>query len=408
MPNIPKQAITASIILFAASLCALALFLLKPSPEQKEIPKTIIAVDVAIAEPQTLTINVYSQGTVQARTTTTLAAEVTGKITWISPAFESGTEVEADAELLRIDDRNYRAALKRAESAVASAQSTLLQARGQAAVARDDMARYPRKHTTEEGRALALKLPQLNEAKARLDAAEADLAQAQTDLERTRIRAPYRGIIRSRSANPGQFVTTGQALGEIFSIDVAEVRLPVPLDRLPYVELPDGQHPDRYPTVTLSNDLGQQWSGEIVRSDAALDERSRVLFVVARVNAPYSVEDHGAVLLHGSFVKAEIQGRAIDNLVAVPRHVLRTGNQLWIIDSENRLRSRRISALRTEGDYVYIDAGIAPGERICLSPVPNAADGTTIQINSTISTAELLKTSGADALAATTGEQPAS
>ncbi|NKI16271.1 efflux RND transporter periplasmic adaptor subunit [Spongiibacter sp. KMU-166] len=407
MPKLPKQAITASIILFAASLCALALFLLKPSPEHKEIPKTIIAVDTAIAEPQTLSINVYSQGTAQARTKTTLAAEVTGKITWISPAFESGTEVEAGEELVRIDDRNYRAALKRAESAVASAQSNLLQMQGQAAVARDDMARYPRKHTTEEGRALALKLPQLNEAKARLDAAEADLAQAQTDLERTRIRAPYRGIIRSRSANPGQFVATGNALGEIFAIDVAEVRLPIPLDRLPYLELPNSQHPDRRPAVTLSNDLGQQWFGHIVRSEAALDERSRVLFVVAQVSSPYRAEDHGAILLNGSFVKAEIQGRAIDNLVVVPRHVLRTGNQLWVIDSDNRLSSRRISALRTEGDYVYIDAGIAPGERICLSPVPNAADGTSIRVNSTISTAELLSTPGADTLAAAPGEQSA-
>jgi len=391
LPNLPKQAIAVASIIGLSIVVAVILFALRPAPEQQDVEQHSLIIDVAIATKQALTINVSSQGTVQPRTETSLVTEVSGQVMDVSPKFENGGLVEQGEVLLRIDDRNYRAELKRAEAAVATAHSNLLQEKGRAAVAKEDLRKYPRRHASKEARALALRLPQLNEAKARLNSALADRRQAKINLDRTQIKAPYRGLIKMRQVDLGQFVSTGTPVGQMFSVDTAEVRLPVPTDRLAYLELPNNGQDDTYPRVILENDIGDRWPAEVVRSEGVLDERSRVLFVVARVNDPYRLENPGKPLLNGSFVKADIEGKKIDGLIAVPRHILRTGNQLWVVDDKQTLRNRDIKALRTEGKLVYVYEGLEEGDRICLSSVPSAISGTPVKVNSSMSTAELVK-----------------
>lgn len=402
--KLPKQAIVVATIIGAAVIIAITLFALRPSPEQQEVASHKLLIDVAIAHKQSLTINVHSQGTVQPHTETSLVAEVSGQVMEVSRNFENGSLVEKGEILLHIDDRTYRAELKRAEAAVATAHSNLLQEKGRAAVAREDLKKYPRRHANEDSRALALRLPQLNEAKARLNSALADRRQAEINLERTKIRAPYRGMIKARQVDLGQFVATGSALGQIFSVDTAEVRLPVPSDRLAYLQLPDPRDDSTQADVILENDIGERWPAKLVRNEGILDERSRVLFVVAQIADPYRLDSDGKPLRNGSFVKADIQGRSIADLVAIPRHILRTGNQLWVVDENDTLRNRDIKALRTEGKLVYVYEGLESGDRICLSSVPSAISGTAVKINTSLSTAELVATPSAEL--ATINEEP--
>ena len=206
MPNLPKQAIAVASIIGLSIVVAVILFALRPAPEQQDVEQHSLIIDVAIAAKQALTINVSSQGTVQPRTETSLVTEVSGQVMDVSPKFENGGLVEQGEVLLRIDDRNYRAELKRAEAAVATAHSNLLQEKGRAAVAKEDLRKYPRRHASKEARALALRLPQLNEAKARLNSALADRRQAKINLDRTQIKAPYRGLIKMRQVDLGRLV----------------------------------------------------------------------------------------------------------------------------------------------------------------------------------------------------------
>ena len=191
MQKPPKQALAVVVITVVAIVIALILFALRPAPQQSEIVPHTLIIDVAVAEKQPLTINVQSQGTVQPHTETNLVAEVSGQVMRVSPNFENGGLVDKGEILLAIDDRNYRAELKRAEASVATAHSNLVQEKGRAAVAKEDLRKYPRKHVSEEAKALSLRLPQLNEAKARLNSALADRRQAGINLARTQIRAPY-------------------------------------------------------------------------------------------------------------------------------------------------------------------------------------------------------------------------
>lgn len=398
MGQFSKNLIICTAILGVASATAVALYWQRPEPVKIEIVAKPLLIDVAEVVKQNLPISISSQGIVSPRTQTTLIAEVSGRVVQVSPQFKSGGFFTAGEILLQIDDRDYKAELKRTESAVASARSNLALEKGRAQVAYSDWLKYSKGVTRNaEADALAKRKPQLTEVQAQLDSAEADLARARDNLDRTTIRLPYTGMVRSKDADIGQYVSVGTQLGTAFAIDRVEVRLPLPDDRLSYLNLPTlNQAEDERQTIQVSlssrqGDSTYEWQAELVRTEGVLDERSRVLFAVAEVVDPYGVNTRrDAPLRVGTFVQANISGKTMSNIVVLPRHVLRTGNQVWVVDGNNRLVNRVIGLLRNEGDLVYIHSGLEAGERVALSTIPHAIAGTEIRQNSTVKTSTLL------------------
>lgn len=388
MPTLRRQSLIAAAIILSAFVLATILFSLRPAPEQVEVHQQSLIVDVAIAEKQTLSISLHSQGTVKPRIETQLATEVSGQIVSVSDKFEAGNLVDEGDVLLQIDDRQYKAAVVSARAAISSAKSALIQEKGRAAVAKRDLQRYPRKHVSQEARELALRLPQLEEAKARYNSAVADFRQAKINLEKTQIRAPYRGIVQARLADTGDVVGAGTQLGSVFSIATAEIRLPIPLDRLSNLDLPVANS-EVSTEALLEDELGNTWRARIIRTEGAVDERSRVLYAVAEVSDPYALNSERPPLRNGTFVTATISGKPVDNLIAVPRHILRAGNKLWVVDADNRLVNRQVEVLRSDGNLAYVKSGLEGGERVCLSSIPNAITGTQVDIQHSVSTANL-------------------
>ena len=184
----------------------------------------------------------------------------------------------------------------------------------------------------------------------------------------------------------GQFVTTGTNLGITFGIESVEVRLPISIPELDYLELPDPLHPDRTDklNVTLSTVVGESkksWQGKIVRTEAVLDKKSRVLYVVARVAHPYLRGPDGwdAPLRIGTFVDAVIEGKLLEDVVVVPRSSLRPGNQVWIIDEEQQLRMQDIDVVRADEKSLYVSSGVSDGQLICITSLENPLPGTQVQ-----------------------------
>jgi len=377
----------------AAGVTAL-LYASRPSTEISEptyIPVTVDAVEVV---KETIRIPVQAQGTVSPLRETTLISEVAGRITEASDAFNVGGFVRKDEVLLRIDPRDYQTALLRAQSAVASAQSTRAQEQGRAQVAQREWEKLPAgSQRSAAAKALYLRKPQLEQAEAELLAAQADLNTARDNLARTIIRAPYSALIRGKEVELGQYVAPGSILAEIFSVDFAEVRLPIPQSKLAYLELPgldgytNGASIDLYTDV--SGDV-KHWSATLQRSEGVFDERSRALYTVARIEDPYALTHPGQEPLRiGTFVNANIRGKAQHNLVALPRHVLRAGNQLWVIDEERLLRSRTVTVLRTGGDLIYVSGGLDAGELVSLSALDPSLSGAEVNVVSRVSSPAL-------------------
>lgn len=355
--------------------------------DQKVRQPPVLLVEVIEARKRTVNISVKAQGTVTPRTQTTLVSEVSGLITEVSPSFLVGGFFNKGDVLVRIDDRNYRADVKRTQAAVASARTRLATETGLADNARSDWERSrPQTGANRNATDLALRKPQLAEALANLEYALADLEKRRGDLQRTIIRAPYDGLVKEKKADVGQFVRAGTELAVTFAVDYAEIRLPLPDNELAYVNLPDTMKGDgtSQPAVILTAEIGGEehvWEGRLVRTEGVFDEHSRVLYAVAQVRDPYSREAGGwpAPLRIGTFVQATIEGRIAADVIILPRGSLRPGNRVWVVDQDNTLRPRRVDILRADEEQIYIDAGLEDGQLVCVTPLENPLPGTQVR-----------------------------
>ena len=210
----------------------------KSPPHSMDVTPPVMLVDVIRTEIQSAQITVEAHGSVVPRTETILVSEVAGLITEVSSAFVAGGFFSKGDVLVRIDERNYRADVKRAEAAVAAAETNVTREAGLADYALADWERARSiLQSSKAASDLALRKPQLAEAFASLDFANADLEKRLGDLDRTVIKAPYDGLIREKRADVGQFVNAGSPIAVTFSVDVAEIRLPLPDRELPFLNL---------------------------------------------------------------------------------------------------------------------------------------------------------------------------
>ncbi len=372
-------------MLAGATAVSVFLYLQRPESDISEPEYKPVTVDVAEVVREDLRIHVQAQGTVTPLRETSVMSEVKGRIVWVSPAFNAGGFVQENDILLRIDPRDYQTSLLRAQAALESAESALAQEKGRAEVALREWQKLPKgSQRSEEARDLYLRKPQLEQAEAQLLAARADLDTARDNLERTIIRAPYDALIRAKHSELGQFVTTGAPLADLFSVDYAEVRLPIPQSKLDYLELPGLEGYEQGAIIDLYTDVAgeiKHWTARLHRTEGVYDERSRVLYTVARIEDPYALHDPGREPLRiGTFVNANIEGMEMRDVVRLPRHLLRAGNLLWIVDDASRLRNREVTTLRTGGDDIYVSAGLDDGELVSLTVLDSSFEGALVDV----------------------------
>ncbi|AQA19843.1 hypothetical protein BST95_17920 [Halioglobus japonicus] len=374
-------------LLGGAATIAAILFLNRPPAQMAEPEYRPVTIDVAVAVKETINVHVQAQGTVTPLRETALLSEVSGRIIETAENFLVGGFVSKGDVLMRIDPRDYQTDLLRAQASVESAESNLAQEKGRAEVALREWQKLPANaQRSQEAKDLYLRKPQLEQAEAQLLAAMADLNTARDRLERTVIKAPYNAIIRSKDSELGQFVGAGTRLAAVFSVDQAEVRLPIPQSKLDYLALPGVSGYDDGASIDLYTDVAgevKHWPARLHRTEGVFDERSRVLYTVARVDDPYALNTPDREPLRlGTFVNADISGRNFDDIVALPRYILRAGNLVWVIDEDNLLRNRRVEVLRTGGDTIYVGAGLDDGDRVSLTSLDASLIGTKVEINS--------------------------
>lgn len=370
-------------ILAIGAVISQLLFQTAPQPETQ--PRVVIAplVRVATVAPQTLRLNVVAHGIVLPRTESDLVAEVRGRIVEVAPALVAGGFFESGDLLLRLDDRENRIAVARAEAQVKLRKS-------EAELAWAEARR--RRELADRGAASAANLEQFESrglvGQAALEEARASLEQAKLDLERTVVRAPFDGRVRERAVDLGQFVNPGTKLARIYAVDYAEARLPVPTEDLVHLDLALGFEPsagaiDGAP-ITLRARLGGrdlEWPATLVRSEGEIDLRTRTLHLVARVDDPYG--RHSArvsPLPSGLFVEAEIEGRELTDAFVLPAAALRDDNSVYVVDASDRLSVRKVDVVRRDREEVVIRSGLKAGERVVVSPLRAVSEGMLLRV----------------------------
>lgn len=118
-----------------------------------------------------------------------------------------------------------------------------------------------------------------------------------------------------------------------------------------------------------------------MRTDAQIDARSRRIFVIAEVQDPFGQgASDGVPLPVGLFVSARIDGRTIEDAIALPRATLRADNQMYIANQDGTMAIRDVEVASTDRDFAYIVGGVEPEEYVIYSSVLSATDGMRVDV----------------------------
>ncbi|MBL4660155.1 MAG: efflux RND transporter periplasmic adaptor subunit [Alcanivoracaceae bacterium] len=369
---VPVVVIIASIFIVQALVAA------KPTPEKKPKEQRLLSLYVDKVEAETVKLSVTSHGEIKPQTEIDLTAQVSGQIMSISNQFAEGAEFSSQSVLIKIDDRDYKTAVIRAQAQVASAKVNVQEQLANSKIKKEQWKRKKNKGTPSD---YALNKPQIAEAKALLRAAEADLQSANLNLARTEIKAPFKGRVLIENISIGQYITPATILGHIFSTDIVEVRLPLTDSQMVELNLPMGFMADEHnaPVVTLSANVGNQlhhWQGRIVRTNAAIDQQTRLIYAVAEIIYPYNLEaNNNTALAVGMYVTATIDSNNSQDALVLPSLALHNSDKVYVINDESKLEIRKVTVLSTSKDFVYVSDGVEAGEKVVTSTVPAVVDG---------------------------------
>lgn len=378
-----KRALLPPIIIVVAILLLVAMIALRPQPPQRSNEKPPVLVEVLEVQPENVRFQVEGQGNVKPKHMTNVVTQVSGQIIEVADNFVNGGFFKQGDVLVTIDPADYRVALQSAKASLAQAKAALAEESARAKVAKDEweslqMGEIP---------ALGIREPQVASAVAAVQSAEAAVAKAQRDLDRTVIRAPYDGILQNKNVDIGQYVSMNTQVGALYGSEVAEIRVPLSDRDLAYIDLPEANHDGASPHVALSSQVAGKtytWHGNLVRSEGILDANSRVIYGVVEVQDPYNQasEQHDMPLRFGRFVQLVIDGIEAQQVFRVPRYALTIDDKLWVVDDERRLQLRDVNIVRAEAQHVVIDQGLDAGDLVVLTQLSNALPSMKVRIPS--------------------------
>ena len=354
----------------------------KSAPEPQDVPEQVAPmVDVVTVDPAPLALSVNTQGTVQPQREIDLVSRVEGRVETVAPDFAAGSFFREGSLLVGIEDVDYQLMIARMESQVAAARQRVAEEEGRALQAKREW--------RDLGNALFLREPQLASAQAAVRAAEAELAAAQLDLERTRITAPFDGRISEKFVDAGQYVVPGARLARVYATESMEVRLPLTDRQVALIDLPlhhrAGDTAAVLPEVQLRATFGGRewsWQGRIVRTDASIDAQTRVVYAVAEIAAPFAPGPDGdrPPLVPGLFVHATIEGRSLPAVAGLPRSALRSDDTVMVVDARQQVAAKPVSVLQSEGGQVWVQ-GLNRGDRVIVREPTATIAGMRVEIN---------------------------
>ena len=349
-------AIVAGSVALAAFMVSLA-----PEPERREPPPQIPFAQTARVMPGDGAIPVHGAGTVRPSAEVDIIPQVSGKVVWINPGFQSGGRIEAGQTIFRIEEEDYLYRVREAEADLEARRVELLEAREKAEIARTEYEQFSGRRSNgasvaRRANPLTLREPQLKAAEAALDREEARVAEAKLALSRTRVRAPFDGYVRDESVDLGQFVTAGQAVGRIFATDAVEVVVPLSDASAALIpglwELRAGDAEPQVPARVSARygDARYTWEGYVDRAETSLDKQTRTIDVIVRVANPFSRDvpagrtGDAPPLLVGKFVEVAIRGLVPEAYYRVPRAALQPGDEVWVVRGNGSCTSFRCAS----------------------------------------------------------------
>ncbi len=401
-------------------------------PEQAVLGERARSVRIVPLEPVSFVPSVVGFGSVEPIRTWEAVAQVPGRIEFVHAGLRVGAILPEGTEIIRVASEDYELAVQEAKANVDAAKAELrelevrtlntersleierhslevksedltrqqdLLSRGVASqstldvVQRDFLQQQVKVQELENS--MSLYPAEIETQRTQIAVAEARLATARLDLERTSITLPFRGRIASKEVEATQFVSAGATLASAGDISAAEIAVQVPQDQfVKFVSL--AIPPDFEMTVDENQAPGSaleglgwkavvaihsarqdvEWPARIQRTSDTIDATSRSVGVIVKVEKPYANVRPGIrpPLVKGMFVRVTLEGEPLAEQRVVPRGAVRDG-RVFVANAENRLESRRVKVRAFQGADALIAEGLEFGDRIVVSDLSPAIEG---------------------------------
>ena len=379
-----KFALTVASLVIILVAGALAGYMMTNKPKAQRSRPAPIAPLVSVIEVTSgsYPITIPVMGTVTPAAEVDLKARVGGEVVWVHPEFVEGGVVNKGQVLVKIDPVDYELALTAKKAGLETAMADLKAEQGQQEIARAEWELLGLgEDASARDRELALRLPQLSAKEARLEAARAEVSQAELDLERTVIKAPFNAVVRSTSVNVGGQVTSQSTLANLVESDTFYIQALVPLDRLKLITLPDGPgSPVSIASVTTGN--GRIREGSVFKLLSDLEPSGRLARLLIKVEDPLDLKSPSSErspMLMGDYVSVRIMGRRIEDVYRIDQGNLRDGSLIYTVDHDNRLHIVNVDVVWREVDHVLV-RGIDPQQRLVVSNLSAAVEGMEVRI----------------------------
>jgi len=357
------------------------LILSRSVPQKTERTNPGALVEVVSVAKQEKQLQIYGTGTVQPEQEVTITMQVDGLIDKVAPGFVAGGFFRKGDLFFAVEAIDYELAVDRAKSALIKAENEIIIIESKATVARQEWERL-KLDDQKEPNPLIVYAPQLEDAKANRATAIAALKQAELDLQRTKVVAPFNCLVRSEEVGLGKYVRSGNSVAMIASVDAAEIVVPLPLDDLQWINIPSQGSGKKGSQATVNLKVGDKdykWQGEVVRSLGEVDPRSRMARLVVRVDDPYGLDDGNTEnrmnLELGMFVEVLFAGEVLTGVIEIPRTALRENSSVWVMDNDQKLRVKHVEIARLEKQSALISEGLRNGDMVILTALPGGVDG---------------------------------
>ena len=378
--------ILSPLLVLAGGAAAVAvLFASAPQVKRTSEVKPPPLVAVVQAQRGTFSRVVQAYGSVMPAREVEIHPEVSGRVIEVHPSLEPGGIIPAGEMLLKIDPEEYELALSQAQGALAEAEAALEVEKGRQLVAKREWDLFGKDmQNAELGESLALREPQLRQAEARIASQLSLVKQAELELKRTRITAPFDVLVLSEQVDVGQIVSPGSSVASLAGADRFWIQVSLPIDRLSAVLEAAGQGHDTvhiFSDVEGSGDTGVP--GRVVRHLGQVDPESRMSQLLLEVIDPLDLEPHEATrapLALNTYVRADLDAGTLEDTLSIPRRGLRENGEVWVVDSENRLQVRAAEILWRQGEVLAIANGIRPGDRVVISPLDDLIPGMEVRV----------------------------
>lgn len=342
--------------------------------------RTAALVETTVVSRGTYRPHLAVLGVVEPARDVTLSPRVSGQVIDVQPGFVPGGIVTTDQPLVRIDPADFERVLTSRQGELKQVEAELAIEQGRQAVARQEFELLG-ETIDPANRALVLREPQIASIRAQLESVRAAVEQAQLDLERTTVTAPFDAQILSRQVNIGSQVVPGDELARIVGVDEYWIMASVPLRDLRWITFADDntigstvhvRHPTAWPA-------GAARRGLVSRLIGSVDAQSRLARVLVAVSDPLARRTNGPPLILGTIVELQIEGEPLEDVIRLDRTYLRQDDTVWVMADE-QLDIRDVDVVFRDAEYAYIRNGLDDNEHVVTTSLATVSDGLQLRL----------------------------